>query len=231
MAEIVGSEKMLKGRMSRYRERNLRSNEKSKGQIFVAIARKNVLLSHQRTKGGYKMFSYPKSILVLFLFIFAVLFSACSHVVYPRGPIPVTMDVVGPIDTPNEISFVNGVAESNLILIATYGAHKYLADFKQWTDLIIDQLETELERRGVRVKPDGGDIFTVSVENARLFWGAWATRCIVNVRIDKGDGTWSKMFEGNNTSPASLYRSIDGAAYKVVVAIIEDQDFKKAISR
>lgn len=217
--------------MSRYRERNVRSNEKSRGQIFVAIARKNVLLSHQGMKGGSKMFSYPKSILVLFLFIFAVLFSACSHVVYPRGPIPVTMDVVGPIDIPNEISFVNGVADSELILIATYGAHKYFADFKQWTDLIVDQLETELDKRGVRIKPDGGDIFTVSVENARLFWGAWATRCIINVRMEKGDGTWSKTFEGNNTSPATLYRAIDGAAYKVVLAIIEDQDFKKAISQ
>jgi len=177
------------------------------------------------------MFSYSKPIIVLFLFIFGVLFSACSHVVYPRGPIPVTMDVVGPIDTPNEISLVNGVADSELILIATYGAHKYFADFKHWTDLIVDQLETELGRRGVRVKPDGGDIFTVSVENARLFWGAWAIRCIVNVRMEKVDGTWSKTFEGNNPSPATLYRAIDGAAYKVVLAIIEDQDFKKAISQ
>ena len=177
------------------------------------------------------MFSYPKSIFVSFLLIFALLFSACSHVVYPRGPIPVTMDVVGPIDTPNEISFVNGVADSKLILIATYGAHKYFADFKQWTDLIVDQLETELAKRGVHVKPDGGDIFTVSVENARLFWGTWAIRCIVNVRMEKEDRTWSKTFEGNNTSPATLNRAIDGAAYKVVVAIIEDQDFKKAISQ
>ena len=141
------------------------------------------------------------------------------------------MDVVGSIDTPNEISLVNSVSESRLTLIGNYGAHRYWADFKQWTDLIVNQLGTELEKRGVRVKPDGGDIFKVSVENAGLFWGAWATRCIVNVRVEKGDGTWSKRFEGNNTSPATLYRSIDGAAYKVVVAIIGDQDFKKEISR
>lgn len=167
----------------------------------------------------------------LFLVIVTFLFSACSHVVSPRGPIPVKIDVVGPIDTSKEISLVNDQTESKLTLIATYGAHKYLADFKQWTDLIVDQLETELEKRGVQIKPDSDDIFRVSVENARLFWGAWAIRCIVNVRLEKSDGTWSKTFEGNNASPATLYRAVDGAVYRVVEAMIRDRGFRRTLSR
>lgn len=173
----------------------------------------------------------PKFILSLFLVLVIFLFSACSHVVSPGGPIPVKIDVVGPIDTSNEISLVNDVTDSKLTLIGTYGAHKYLADFKQWTDFIVDQLETELEKRGVQVKPDVNDIFKVSVENVGIFWGAWAMRCIVNVRVEKSDGTWSKTFEGNNASPATLYRAVDGAVYRVVEAVIGDRGFKKAISR
>ncbi len=141
------------------------------------------------------------------------------------------MDIAGPIDTTREISFVNRQTESKLTLIGSQGAHKYLADFKQWTDLVVDQLESELKKRGVQVNPSGDYIFTVSVDNARLFWGAWATRCIVNVRVEKDDGTWSKTFEGNNASPASLYRTIDGSVYRAVEAVLQDSGFRRAISQ
>ena len=165
------------------------------------------------------------------LMVVIFLISACSHVVFPRGQIPVKMDIVGPIETTKEISFVNRQTESKLTLIATQGAHKYLADFKQWTDLVVDQLESELKNRGVQVNSSGDNTFNVSVDNARLFWGSWATRCIVNVRVEKSDGTWSKTFEGNNTSPASINRSIDGAVHRAVEAILKDSGFRNAISQ
>ena len=41
-------------------------------------------------------------------------------------------------------------------------------------------------------------------------------------------GTWSKTYEGNNASN-HFNRAIDGAVYKVVVAIMGDQDFKNAL--
>ena len=47
-------------------------------------------------------------ILTSFLLMVVIfLISACSHVVFPRGQIPVKMDIVGPIETTKEISFVN----------------------------------------------------------------------------------------------------------------------------
>ncbi|HVP80979.1 MAG TPA: hypothetical protein VMV04_24075, partial [Thermodesulfobacteriota bacterium] len=61
-----------------------------------------------------------------------------------------------------------------------------------------------------------------------LFWGAFSQRCIVRARADKTDGTWSKNYEGNNASD-DFHRAVDGAVYKVVVAIMEDQDFRNAM--
>ena len=52
---------------------------------------------------------------------------------------------------------------------------------------------------------------------------------MVNVRVENKEGTWSKTYEGNNSSPATLYRAVDGAVYKAVVAILGDKDFKNAI--
>ncbi len=172
-----------------------------------------------------KSLKFVSSMLLMSL---VFLFFGCSHVVYPRGPIPVKMDVVGSMDTKREISFINGVADSKLTLIATQGAHKYFADYRQWTGLVVSQLESELKSRGVQVQSEGGTTFKVAVESVGLFWGAFSTCCVVRVRVEKMDGTWTKTFEGNNAS-GNLNRTFDGAAHRVVVAILGDQDFKNAM--
>jgi uncharacterized lipoprotein YajG len=159
------------------------------------------------------------------------LFSACSHIAVPRGPIPVKMDVVGPMNVNKAISLENGVPDSKLTLIASQGYHKWYADYRVWTSFVVNQLESELRGRGVQVSPDSQEIIRVKVEQTGLFWGSFSTRCVVNVRVERKDGTWSKSYEGNNASPASLYRSVDGAVYKAVVAILQDRDFMNAISR
>lgn len=61
-----------------------------------------------------------------------------------------------------------------------------------------------------------------------FFWGAFSQRYIVPARVEKIDGTWFKNYEGNNAS-GNFDRAIDGAVYKVVVEIMEDQDFKNAV--
>ena len=172
-----------------------------------------------------------KIVLTLLTVILAFFFSACSHVAVPRGPIPVKMDVVGPMNTNKAISLENGVPDSRLTLIATQGYHKYYADYSVWTSFIVNQLESELRGRGVQVTSNGQEAFRVKVEQAGLYWGSFATRCIVHVRVERKDGTWSKSYEGNNPSMASLNRSIDGAVYRAVVAILQDRDFMNAISR
>jgi hypothetical protein len=172
-----------------------------------------------------------KLILTSLIVILTFLFSACSHVTVPRGPIQVKMDVVGSLDIPKEISFENGVPDSKLTLIGSQGFHKWYADFRVWTSFITNHLETELRSRGVKVTPGSGTPFRVKVEQAGLYWGSFAIRCVVNVRVEKMDGTWSKTYEGNNSSPATLYRAVDGAVYKAVVAILGDKDFKNAVGQ
>lgn len=172
-----------------------------------------------------------KLVLTSLIVTLAFLFSACSHVMIPRGPIPVKMDVVGTMNVNKPISVQNDVPESKLIIIASQGFHKYYADYRVWTSFIVNQLESELRGRGVQVIPDSQDVFKVRIEQAGIYWGSFSTRCVVNVRVERKDGTWSKSYEGNNSSPANLYRSIDGAVYKAVVAILEDKDFRNAMSR
>ena len=172
---------------------------------------------------------YPKFILALSFLMLPLLLSACSHVVYPTSPIPVEMDKVGPINTSKAISLVNEQTESKLTLITVKGSDKFFADFKQWNEFIVVQLGSELEKRGVRVKPEGAYIFKVSVPSLRFFWGTWSVRCIVNVQVERKDGKWAKTYEGNNAGQ-NINRAIDGAVHKAIETIIGDPDFQRAIS-
>jgi len=174
------------------------------------------------------MVKSSKLVFPLLVVLFALVFSGCSHVVYPRGPIAVKMDVVGSMEAKKAVSFANGVADSKLTLVATQGTHKYFADYKQWTSSIVSQLEDELKNRGVQVKPESEVGFKVVVESVGLFWGSFSQRCIVRARVEKIDGTWSRTYEGNNAS-INFNRAIDGAVYKLVVAIMGDQDFKNTM--
>lgn len=174
------------------------------------------------------MVKSTKYLALLILVSMVLFFSGCSHIVAPRGAIPVKTDVVGSIDSRQEVSFSNGVAESKLTLIATQGSHKYFADYKHWTGQIVSQLESELKTRGVQVLSEGGAAFKVAVESVGLFWGSFATRCIVRVRVEKMDGTWTKTYEVNNAS-GHFARTFDGAAHKAVVAVLSDQDFRNAM--
>jgi hypothetical protein len=177
------------------------------------------------------MFLSQRLVLSLLIVVSLFLFSACSHVTIPRGPIQVKMDVVGSMDISEPISLENGVPDSKLTLIGSQGFHKWYADYRVWTSFIVSHLETELKSRGVQLKPDSEEIFKVKVEQVGLYWGSFAIRCVVNVRVEKKNGTWSKTYEGNNASPATLYRAVDGAVYKAVVTIMQDKEFINAISR
>ena len=202
--------------------------------MFGNPALNSLIIAEFKTKSqnkeAKKMCVSQKLVLTLLIVILAFLFPACSHVVVPRGPIPVKMEVVGPINVNKEISLGNGVTESKLTLIGTKGRHKWFGDFMVWTSFIVSQLENELKSRGVQVKSESQDHFRVRVESVGLYWGFAAQRCIVLARVEKKDGTWSKAYEGNNAS-GNLYRAIDGAVHKVVVAILQDKDFINAISR
>ena len=173
----------------------------------------------------------------------------------PHAQIPVTMEVAGPIAGGNPVSFVNTTHEFKVVYLVTLNYKKYYADFQAWADIIIAQLEDELQKRGVRVLAPVGAasntamsshqqgavthvgeiaqesyyVFNVAVQDVKLVQGAWATRCIVSVLVERADGHWSHTYEGNNASPASAERAIDGAAYRAVEAIIADPAFRDAL--
>ena len=66
----------------------------------------------------------------------------------------------------------------------------------------------------------------LAITRVNLFWGAWAIRCILSLRVETGDG-YIQEFEGNNASPSTLYRACDGAVTKAVAALLNDGQIRQ----
>ena len=173
------------------------------------------------------MYRSIKLMFSLFLIILIVLSLACSKVLTPHSQIPISMNIVGPIDVRNEVSILNSQTK-RLTLIHASGGFKSYANLQQWTDFIIDQLKTELEKRGVQVKADSDIAFKISVQDIKFYQGQFAVRTIIKVLVERSDIAWSRTYEGNC---ARFSSSIDCSVYRAVEAILGDRGFQKALSR
>jgi hypothetical protein len=101
----------------------------------------------------------------------------------------------------------------------------------QYLNQVVRSKRKAAATQGGGVTPESDYVFNVAVQDIKLIEGAWATRCIVTVLVERADGHWSHTYEGNNASPASLERAIDGAVYRAVEAIIKDSGFRGALSQ
>lgn len=173
----------------------------------------------------------PKFLLSCFLIFLAFMFSACTHVIVhsPDEQIPVSMDIVGPIDVRNEVSLVNSQTKKLELVSSGLGFKNYV-DYQQWSEFIVNQLREELDKRGVKVSSESDIVFRVSIHDLKFYSGTFAARCVVKVLVERPDIVWSNIYEGNYVS-MSGERYMNGAVYRAVEAIIGDRGFQKALSR
>lgn len=157
-------------------------------------------------------------LLALFLLILAILFSACSHTIYSRGPIPAKTDVVSSIDANKESSSVNDLTESKLIPVALQSIHEYFLDFEQRRDSIVDQFESTLQKIGFQADPEAEYILRVSFQNGRFFWGAQAIRYNLNFQVEMNDNEWSTIYQ-NSAAHHYMNREVDDVAYRFLVVM------------
>lgn len=147
--------------------------------------------------------------------------SGCTHFVVPRQ-YPVDAPGVAAFANSPSVNLVNATAGGGVVLLGSQGVHKWVGDMSQWTGVAISLLQDEITKRGVTTRADAKKTIKLSVTRANLFWGFAATRCILSLHVEFGDGH-TFDFEGNNASPAKLERSIDGAVTRAVQGLLESQ--------
>jgi hypothetical protein len=98
------------------------------------------------------------------------------------------------------------------------------------TGSVIEHVETELEKRGVRIDPSAATRFTIAITNPRFQLGAFTVRCYVDVLVHTGDGEQFE-FEATKTSGASISHCWDGVLAHAAIAVLETDGVLEYLSQ
>jgi hypothetical protein len=126
----------------------------------------------------------------------------------------------------DSVAVTNAHESGKMILIGSQGAHKWMGDMQLWTDTAVGVLENELQLRGIKVTGESTKELKLTVTHANVYWGFAAIRCILSLKVEAGEG-YTNTFEGNNSSPWTLYRACDGAVTRAVEAMLNDENILK----
>jgi len=165
-----------------------------------------------------------KIMLVLFICTFP---AACSHYYVPNQ-YPVKADMVPDFTGKKSIHIINAQKTSNVKLIAAQGFHKYFGDMQLWTDTAVSLLQSELENRNIPVTDTATKTIQLRITDANAYWGFATIRCILTLEVETSAGH-KKSFEGNNTSPWTLWRACDGAVTLAITAMLNDNEILRFI--
>jgi len=152
--------------------------------------------------------------------LFLIFLLGCTHQYVPQK-YPLGEGAAAGLTRVGHVEVVNGQTATGLVLIGVQGAHKWMGDLRQWTDTAVQLTRDELHKRGGQTEPGAPANLTLEITRANLYWGFASIRCILYLKATTGDG-YVREFEGNNSSPWTLYRACDGAVTRAVTAMLED---------
>jgi len=157
------------------------------------------------------------------LAVAALVTNGCRTVDYVPREIPIADEVAAFSNHP-EISLRNA-APAGTVLIAKMGALTLNGDLHEWTRIAVELATSELGKRGVQVADGGGKSVELSITSVKVIRGFAAMRCILVLHAVTGGGAAIDV-EGNNASPATLYRAIDGAVTRAVTSLLAHEAFR-----
>jgi hypothetical protein len=157
----------------------------------------------------------------------------------PLGPVEIENG--DPIHSQKTVALLNGVREAGLTRISQA---RVWADYRAWTDVIVERLEIELKKRAVRFGTLANHVFKVSITTITVD-NAASQNATVYVSVERADG-WVKNYKGyfpKRASPeikkkitergpigcAPEKGALCWAVIFVVEEIIKDPDFREAL--
>ena len=136
---------------------------------------------------------------------------------------PINESMVPAISGKGSITIKNIQTHGNEFVLVSQSGTTWKGDLGKWTDTAVSYLTVGLAKRNLIVTETAPKILKVSITDANAIFATLIIRCKLNLRVETGDG-YTKEFEGNNTSPATLFRAADGAVMRAVVAALNDEE-------
>jgi uncharacterized lipoprotein YajG len=175
-------------------------------------------LSASINLGGEVMFLTKKIFVLAGIY---VLLSGCAHHYDPKST-TFTLDAIHEFTSSHTITLVNANTSDEKILYATNMGHKFYGNPKNWTEAAMAITSRELSSRGMKVSEGANKSLKMTVESMKGTFGAFVIRCEMDLKVETGDG-YVKTYRGDNRSPATLYRAVDGAVMRSVTQMLRDE--------
>ena len=158
------------------------------------------------------------------IFTLVMLFAlgACTHHYAPNAS-TFKFDPITEFSTNNFVSLVNSHTSADDVLYLAFAGHKHYGNYQQWTDTASEIARRELSKRGMTIVDSTQKSVNMSVETVNITVGMWAARCELTLKVATGEG-YAKTYLGDNRSPATVNRAIDGAVMRAVAEMLRDQE-------
>ena len=146
--------------------------------------------------------------------------TGCTHHFVPRE-YPIDEALLPPLSGDNPIKLTNMQDDTNEVLIGKNGAHKFMANLHEFTDIAIDTIKTELQKRGIEVKEEAEKELRLSVIKV-FFESRWSgVWCDVEIAVETGDG-YKGQVDGHDSNAWVLPPAVHGALNSAVVTLLND---------
>lgn len=156
----------------------------------------------------------------LFYTVFFLFIAGCTHHYVPN-PDTFPLDSITEFSSTNTLSLINGQASSKDVLFGSNMGHEFYGNLQKWTETAITITRKELAGRGMSIVEEMPRSLTLSIDSAKATFGAWVIRGEVSLKVETGSG-YVETYKGDNRSPASLYRALDGAVMRAVTEMLRD---------
>lgn len=160
----------------------------------------------------------------------AFLLLGCGGRPYTPNASTFPLDSITEFSSDRSLFLVNGHSTSSELIFASRMGVDWTANLRSWTDTAISITERELTKRGMKIESDSTKKLTLSVQNVSAEFGFGAIRCLLDLRAETGDG-YSKLYQGDNRSPANLLRAADGAVMRAVTEMLRDQQIVEYLKK
>lgn len=154
-----------------------------------------------------------------------LLLAGCTHHYVPSHTtfdIPETM--FDRITGGGPVALNNIQEQTSDVLVIELRGHKWFGNMHDWSDTAIRYIETELGKKHIPVSADSPRTIGVAVTGSKCLDEFWTLHCMTTLEVRLGNDK-RKIYTGDNKSPATLTRAIDGSIMRAVTSMFNDDTF------
>jgi hypothetical protein len=155
--------------------------------------------------------------------IFLAFVGACTHTYVPTVRSDFDSDAVPKFSSNQEVALHNAQASAEPVVFTQQGAHSYVANYQECTNVVLTIAKRELANRGLRIVENNARQLKLSVQALNFDIGWVRLDSTVELQVETGSGYSAKYLGTNNSyMVGSMQNQLNAALSQAVVEMLKD---------